>query len=39
VELDEQIDLTDLRDAPDAGVASPLDQVMRVFEGAEVVED
>jgi hypothetical protein len=36
---DDEIDLTDLRDAPDAGVASPLDQVMLAFEGAEVVEE
>jgi DNA polymerase-3 subunit gamma/tau len=36
---DDEIDLTDLRDAPDAGVASPLDQVMLAFEGAEVLEE
>ena len=36
---DEEIDLTDLRDAPAAEVASPVDHVMQMFEGAEVVED
>ena len=36
---DDEIDLTQLRDAPPAGVASPVDHVMQVFEGAEVVED
>ena len=36
---DDEIDLTELRDAPPAGVASPVDHVMQVFEGAEVVED
>ena len=36
---DDEIDLTDLRDAPPAGVASPVDHVMQMFEGAEVVED
>jgi DNA polymerase-3 subunit gamma/tau len=36
---DDEIDLTDLRDAPPAGVASPIDHVMQAFEGAEVVED
>src|SRR5712691_7884520 len=36
---DDEIVLTELRDAPPAGVASPVDHVMQVFEGAEVVED
>lgn len=36
---DDEIDLTDLRDAPAAEVASPVDHVMQIFEGAEVVED
>src|SRR5205807_4648418 len=36
---DDEIDLTELRDAPPTGVASPVDHVMQVFEGAEVVED
>ena len=36
---DDDIDLTDLRDAPPTGVASPVDHVMQVFEGAQVVED
>jgi hypothetical protein len=38
-DLDDEIDLTDLRDAPPAGVTSPIDHVMQAFEGAEVVED
>jgi DNA polymerase-3 subunit gamma/tau len=38
-EPDDEIDLTELRDAPAAEVASPVDHVMQVFEGAEVVED
>jgi hypothetical protein len=37
-EADDEIDLTDLRDAPPAGLASPVDHVMQAFEGAEVVE-
>ena len=36
---DDEIDLTELRDAPPAEVASPVDHVMQMFEGAEVVED
>jgi hypothetical protein len=39
VTADDEIDLTDLRDAPDAAVASPVDQVMLAFEGAEVLEE
>jgi DNA polymerase-3 subunit gamma/tau len=38
-EPDDEIDLTDLRDAPPAGVTSPIDHVMQAFEGAQVVED
>jgi hypothetical protein len=38
-EPDDEIDLTDLQDAPPAGVASPIEHVMQIFEGAEVVED
>ena len=33
------VDLTDLRDAPAAGLTSPIDHVMQAFEGAEVVEE
>jgi DNA polymerase-3 subunit gamma/tau len=36
---DEEIDLTDLRDAPSIGLTSPVDHVIQAFEGAEVVED
>jgi hypothetical protein len=35
----EDVDLDDLRDAPPGTLASPLDHVMQVFEGAQVVED
>ena len=38
-EPDDEIDLTDLRDAPSAGVTSPVDHVIQAFEGAEVVDD
>jgi hypothetical protein len=33
------VDLTELRDAPAAGLSSPIDHVMQAFEGAEVVEE
>jgi DNA polymerase III subunit gamma/tau len=33
------VDLTDLQDAPAAGLTSPIDHVMQAFEGAEVVEE
>jgi len=36
---DESIDPEELRDAPAAGVVSPLDHVMQAFEGATVVEE
>ncbi|MDP8937595.1 MAG: hypothetical protein M3O23_07700, partial [Actinomycetota bacterium] len=36
---DEAIDPEELRDAPAAGVVSPLDHVMQAFEGATVVEE
>jgi DNA polymerase-3 subunit gamma/tau len=36
---DEPIDPEELRDAPAAGVVSPLDHVMQAFEGATVVEE
>jgi len=38
-EEDEQIDPRDLRDAPTAGVTSPVDHVMQAFEGATLVEE
>ena len=36
---DEHIDPRDLRDAPSAGVTSPVDHVMQAFEGATLVEE
>jgi len=38
-EEDEPIDPEELRDAPPAGVVSPVDHVMQAFEGATVVEE
>jgi hypothetical protein len=36
---DDDVDVEDLRDAPPGTLASPEDHVMRVFEGAQVVEE
>lgn len=36
---EENFDLRELRDAPTPSLASPVDHVMRAFEGAELVED
>jgi DNA polymerase-3 subunit gamma/tau len=36
---DDEVDTNDLRDAPPGELASPLDHVMRTFEGAQVVEE
>ncbi len=36
---DDDVDVNDLRDAPPGELASPLDHVMKAFEGAEVVEE
>ncbi len=36
---DDDIDVNDLRDAPPGELASPLDHVMKAFEGAKVVEE
>ena len=36
---DDDVDVSDLRDAPPGEVASPLDHVMQAFEGAQVVEE
>jgi DNA polymerase-3 subunit gamma/tau len=36
---EEHIDPRDLRDAPSAGVTSPVDHVMQAFEGATLVEE
>jgi len=36
---DDDIDVSDLRDAPPGELASPLDHVMKAFEGAKVVEE
>jgi len=36
---DDEVDMNDLRDAPPGELASPLDHVMRAFEGAQVVEE
>jgi len=38
-EPDDVVDLSELRDAPPGGLASPLDHVMQAFEGAQVVEE
>jgi len=38
-EEDEPFDPAELRDAPPAGVVSPVDHVMQAFEGATVVEE
>jgi len=36
---EDDVDMTDLRDAPPGALASPLDHVMQAFEGAQVVEE